>query len=111
MTSDIFLRRELAPESVGARPRSHTDYWQKDRPKYRVDLGISLSFIFGVTLLHSGAVPQKSAVFDPCSPTLELWLVPDITLHCFELSGDFCYFDRIRVFFFSLPLYLHSPDH
>lgn len=76
---------------------------KKDRPKYRVDLGTSLSFIFGVTLLHSGSVPQKSAVFDPCSPTLELWLVLDITLHCLELSGDFCYFDREFGYFFFLP--------
>lgn len=40
-------------------------------------------------------------MFDPCSqPTLELWLVPDITLHCLELSGDFCYFDREFGYFF-----------
>lgn len=30
--------------------------------------------------------------------------MPGITLHCLELSGDFCYFDReFGYFFFSLP--------
>lgn len=40
-------------------------------------------------MLPSGAVPQKSAVFGPSRPALELCLVPDTTLHSPDYLGTF----------------------
>lgn len=72
--------RELAPETVWTRARSHTDHRQKDRPSYRVDLGGSLSFTF---------LGHIAAVFGPSRSALELCLVLDTAVRCPELSGDF----------------------